>query len=248
MRDEYELNMIRCGHEQLVACTTRLIFTDTHLIFFVSIGLSHTRGVIHVFAPPRGENEQRVLCHTHRGQTNDSHLGHFKAMKPSVDPATGATNMRLIDYYTHCDALQLVCIDLTLPKRFTTSTELLPITIEERRISLPRERVRLSRYVSCCQYLDVSDDGHIRGFYRGKKRPKRKERAWDVIESQHILKFAIDTTEDPWAITRGQIGPAGWSEEVDPDVDHLGKNIVFDGMRGKLYYRHDDEMMVVDIE
>lgn len=92
-------------------------------------------------------------------------------MKSSIDPTIGATNTRVLEYYSDRYELKLMWIDLTLPKRLTV--EVLLITVEELRISLPTERVRVSRYVESSQYIDASDDGHIRGFYRGKRKEKQ---------------------------------------------------------------------------
>lgn len=211
----------------------------------------------HVFAlPPDGaprENGQRVLSLTHQGHL-PGHIVNVKLTKPSIDPVTGATNMKLIDYYTYRPVEpQLECFELILPKRSTV--EVLPITIGEHRITgslRARERVqaRINNYFTCCQYIDISDDGHIRGFYRGGSRQKW---FWDPMENQHVLKFTIDMTRDPWTVVNGRTARPEWREKDDPYSDLTGREMMFDGMRGKLCYRRpdewaDDRIIVVDIE
>lgn len=175
-------------------------------------------------------------------------LSNIKVIKHVVARPTGTRNITLLDYSADPGPLDLQRVEMTLPE--CLPDVILPINIEMHTIKLPRERVRPSCYENHCKYVDMSDDGQIRGFFRANKR-QRRERPWDTNENQLIMKFTIDMTQDPRVVTRGQVAPAQWSNEVNPEVDPTGKHIAFDGMRGRLCYVHPnvpDTVVIADIE
>lgn len=157
--------------------------------------------------------------------------------------------MKLIDCNRYRFEPQVLCIDLMFPLARSPAVQVLPITIGMRYISFARESVSVSWYEAWCQYVDVSDDGYIRGFCRGERGPK--PRPWDSDPSRTsdgILKFTIDTTRDPWAVRCSPIWSAQpWSDD-DPMVNGRVRDIVFDGMRGRLCYGYSNDIVVVDVE
>ena len=192
--------------------------------------------------PPDGSSVHGgnpVLCLTHEGFVNHCLLNVEIAMKPSVDPVTGNTDIRLLGHFSTSDELKVTCIDLMLPK--SSGPKVLPMTVDIHHISIPKEGVKTSRYVQCYQYLELCDDRLLRGFYR--------ERYFS--DNQHIrtMKFTIDTSQDPWAIACGQMAHAERSDTADA----LDTNIMFDGLRGRLCCVESeilikDKIVVVDVE
>lgn len=128
-------------------------------------------------------------------------------------------------------------IDLTIPK--SSPGEVLPLDPKIDFLSLPREIVWLSHYEKRYQFIDVSD-GHIRGFLRGEKQDQIP---CDAVTNLHVMKFDVDTTQEPWSVTCSQIAPAEWNKEKEPDPDG---HIVFDGIRGRLFYVHPHTHVVAD--
>lgn len=173
--------------------------TNTYIISFCT--LFNSSGdyltVIQVFTfPPHGsrvENGNSVLSLTHEG-VSALNVTKPEVLKASVDPTTGATNVRLLDYSTQAGPgdFQVTRIDLTLPQ--PSPVEILSMTIETQSISFPEDGVPV--LAKCCQcipylrlYIDVSDDGHARGFC--VVTPK-----WGDENRIHVMKFTIDTTQD----------------------------------------------------
>lgn len=226
------------------------MLSDTSLISFCSSKVSGHKTAIYAFTlfpdGTAGETSPRTLSLTHEGITN-ARLSRTKLMKPVVDLTTGATNIKLLDYSMDLEPLELTCVEMTIPK--CSPGAILPINIKTRDIELPRQGVRLSRYANHCKYIDVSNEGQIRGFFRAYKRGF--SRPWNEDENHLVMKFSIDTNQDPWVITRSQIAPAEWSNEVDPSIDFKGEDIAFDGMSGRLCYAHPEEpktLVIADVE
>ena len=229
----------------------QLEFTDAHII---GLYYYHDRNrfcddptvtLIQIFTiPPDGSSvndPNPVLNLTHEGFTGRCLLN-LRIMKPSVDPITGDTHMKFLEYYNSRFDLKVTRIDLTLPK---SGLEILPMTVGVRntRLSiLTRARIK------CFQYIDLCDDDKLlRGFYGGKPI--------EGLYNQHIMKFAIDVSQDRWVFSHSpaQIAPTEcqWSDAADPAVDAIGRNIVFDGLRGRLCYvdrEIKDQIVVVDVE
>ena len=195
------------------------------------------------------EDCQRVLCLTHEG-TISGRVTDIKLTKSSIDPTTGAAHVSLVDCYGRLDELRIICIDLTLPPTIPCAVDPLPINVDIRSFSLkqPRQGLMRSRHETWRPYVDASEDGYIRGFYRAKTKGK-----WGAspLENFHVLKFEVDTRHGAHAIRCGQMAPAKWQYEVDPAVDMTGTEIAFDGMRGRLCFSHptrDHEIIVLDVE
>jgi hypothetical protein len=85
-------------------------------------------------------------------------------MKPSVDPITRATRIRLLGHFSTSKELDVTCIDLMLPK--SSGLKVLPMTVDVHDISIPKEGVKSSRYVGRFKYLELCDDRLLRGSYR----------------------------------------------------------------------------------
>ena len=49
-------------------------------------------------------------------------------------------------------------------------------------------------YETYLQYVDASEEGHVRGFYRGIPRIRLPE---DVVRDD-VVKFTIDSRQDAW--------------------------------------------------
>jgi hypothetical protein len=176
-----------------------MAYTDTHLIALRCLCHWGDRIVsfIHIFTiPPDGSSVQGgspVLCLAREGFANCCLLNVGIAMKPSVDPITGATYIRLLGHFSTSKELDVTCIDLMVLK--SSGLKVLPMTVDIRRISIPKEEVKSSRYVDSFQYLELYDDRLLRGFYREGH-----------MDNQHIcMKFTIDNSQDPWVIACGQM-------------------------------------------
>ena len=168
-----------------------------------------------------------VLCLTHEGVVEDFHAVDVEFLKPLVGPVTGATHLRLLDYTNRADDFQVTRIDLTLPE--PRADDVSPMTVKMRHYKLTEEGEPMNYYGTCLQYADVSEEGHVRGFYRGfTRRP-----AFLADPNDYIMKFRIDTREDEWVINCGESSPAKWSHLGDR-TRMLNEGIMFDGMRGKI--------------
>jgi hypothetical protein len=223
---------------------TQIVFTDTYIVY---LGKFHTRvmelpaTVIQVFTLPPDEstveNGNRALCLTHEGVAMEYFQGsNIDILKPLVDPITGATHLRLLDYTSRYSDFQVARIDLTLRK--PCADDVSPMTVEMRHYRLPREGMPTCHYRIRFHYVDVSEEGHVRGFYRGYRG----------IPNEHVMKFTIDTRQDEWVIDCGKLLPAEWSHLGDTWLD---EGIMFDGMRGKICFsdpRNYKNIVVVDIE
>ena len=80
-------------------------------------------------------------------------------------------------------------------------------------------------YETYLQYVDASEEGHVRGFYRGIPRIRLPE---DVVRDD-VVKFTIDSRQDAWVIDcSGKLSPTEWSHLAEGTC--LPKDIMFDGM------------------
>ena len=225
----------------------RVEFTDTHIIalYYHWQGLRGRLKLIQIFTiPPDGspvKGGNPVLCLTHEGFADCWLSSIGITMKPSVDPITGgATHIRFLGQFSSSKGLNVTCIDLILPK--SSGPKVLPMTVDIHHISIPKEGVKTSCYVDSFQYLELCDDRLLRGFYMERHDV-------DDHSQKIIMKFTIDTSQDPLAITCGQMMRTEWSDIADPGFNLGG--IVFDGVRGRLCYADSkikDQIVVVDIE
>ena len=228
-----------------------MAFTDTSILslyYHCEVIVARTT-LIQVFAIP--SDVQRgipTLCLTHEGFT-DERLWKVGIVPCGVDPITGVTRIRLLDYITSRKDLKITCVYLEIPPPCNDTVSRISVDdMPSNNIKIPRQWIETSRYPDCAQYLDVGDGALLRGFYRG--RPKQK--FYEPVAIQHIMKFTIDTHQEPWGVGCSEIAPAEWRDAVDPGVDTVtGKYLMFDGLRGRLCYVHpevEDEFVVVEIE
>ena len=193
--------------------------------------------------PPDGssvKNGNRVLCLTHEGVVERFHPSNVEVLNPLVDPVTGVTHLSLLDYTSRSS--QVTRVDLALPKPCVDSV--LPMAaIEIRHYSFfpnggkPTWPYGTEIY-SSGQYVDVSEEGEVRGFRRRS----------ETFNSDHIMKFTIDTRQEEWVVDCGKFLLAKWSHLGDT---WLNRNITFDGMRGKICFSDPlcrSSVVVVDIE
>jgi len=227
--------------------TTQIFFTDTYIVsltcFYDAPAPKHAT-VIQVFTlPPHGsslKNGKRVLCLTHEGVMEDIPPVDAEFLKPLVDPVTRATHLRLLDYTDRTRDVQVARIDLTLPK--PRPGDVSPMTAEIQHYRLPKEGEPTYTHGTYSQHVDVSEEGHVRGFYWGRQ--------FRVCESERVMKFTIDTRQDEWVINCGKLSPPEWSHLGDMGFD---RSIMFDGMRGKICFFdpvlcNNENIVVVDIE
>ena len=226
--------------DDVVLEDTRIAFTNTYIVYLSHFySSSGHQTVIEVFTlPPDGstvKNGNHVLCLTHETVLDDVQLVNVEALKPLVDLVTGATHLRLLD---HTDPRR----DLILPE--PRADEVSPMTVEMRNYRLLKEGELTSRHETCFQYVDASEEGHVRGFY-GVMVPFGV-----ALENDHVrvVKFAVDTRQDEWVINRGELSPVKWSRLGDMV---LNESIMFDGMRGKICSSdstNQNNIVIVDIE
>jgi hypothetical protein len=231
-----------------------MAFTDTHIIslyYHYQHFYSYATLIQFLAIPSDGSPVQQgipTLCLTHEGFT-DERLSQFGIINFGVDRITGATRMSLIDYTTQLEKdLKITCVHLVLPQPRGDEVSLISVDdMPMNNIKIPKQGLATHRYTAHSQYLDVCDGTQLRGFCRAKP----KQEFFEPIEIQHVMKFLIDTRQDPWAITWSEIAPAEWKDAADPEVDTTGRSIVFDGLRGRLCYVHPEvegEAVVVEIE
>ncbi|KAF8549622.1 hypothetical protein OG21DRAFT_1514992 [Imleria badia] len=153
----------------------------------------------------------------------------------------------LPDYSSLGDDPEIICIRLMLPK--PSGLKVSPISIDGIKVCIPKQlevpNMNMFLYTRSWLYLELCDNTHLRGFYRWRAKEKS-------IKNQQIMKFAIDMRHDPpvWDITCSEPSLPHWSDAPDPKVDLTGRNIVFDGLRGRLCYDDPkvDQIVVVEIE
>ena len=248
MGTQYET--IRCILYGDYPIVTRISFTNTYIVslsyFDGPIGLEQPT-IIQVFTlPPDGssvENGKRVLCLTHEGVMEDFLAVNVEVLKPLMDPITGATHLRLLDYSNNRTRdFRVTRIDLTLPE--PRADDVSPVTVEMRHHRLWKEvptRLHKLRFL----YVDVSEEGHVRGFCGWRFD------SWGAHcenNLHHIMKFTIDTRQDEWVIDCGKLSPVEWSHLGDTGLE---ESIIFDGMRGKICsvaLTNRKNILVVDIE
>ena len=225
--------------------TSQISFTNTYIVsltyFYDPLEDEHTT-VIQVFTLPVDrssvKNGKRVLCLTHEGIMEGFPPAYAQFLPPLIDPATGATCLRLLDFATRTRCAQVKRIDLTLPK--PRPDDVSPMTVETRHYQLPKEGEPNSPLEIC---VDVSEEGHVRGFYWGRQ--------FKPYENERVMKFTIDTRQAEWVIDCGKLSPPEWSHFGGDRK--LNASIMFDGMRGKICFfdpvnRDDGNVVVVDIE
>ena len=253
----------------------RVEFTNTHIITldrrynpestFRSITL------IQIFTVPLdGSSVQEgkpVLCLAHQCFL-DSRLLNVRVLKSRVDPITGATCITLVDHGSSLSHFNIMCYDFMLPK-YSSLDSVSEMTVVDR----PVINVQIEGdYIESSLYVDVCDDMQLRGFYcarskvksvvpnetrhdkkwEGSRSGKHKGRSVSVYQHRYVMKFTIDMRQDPWAVVRGQMAPVEWHDAVAPRAAPTwGKNIVFDGLGGRLCYVDPackDRIVVVGIE
>lgn len=221
-----------------------MAFTETHLISFCRVSYLGHLNVVQVFTlPPDGspvEKGNPVFRLTHEGVLDDFCVIGVEVLKSTVDPVTGATTLSLLDHYAHLHHPRLTRLDLTLPEPF--GVDVLPMTIKTQQIGFPKDGAPETCYQFCFQYAEVSDDGQVRGFLR-----RIPQQVFPETVIGHIMKFTVDSTQDPWVTTCGKLSPAKWNH-----IEGVVENIMtFDGMRGKVCVadpRNYKTIVVVDIE
>jgi hypothetical protein len=229
-----------------------IAFTDTYIVSlnYFHCPMQHPT-VLQVFTlPPDGctvENGNPVLCLTHEGVVDDFQPVDVEFLKPLVDPVTGATHLRLLDSTYLGRDFRVTRIDLTLPE--PRADEVSPMTVDMREYKLLNYQSQPTiRYETSLQYVDVSEEGVVRGFYRGILPVQHKGSSFEV-ENDDVMKFTIDTRQDKWVVKRGKLSPAEWSHLEDTWLD---ESIMFDGMRGKICFSDPNEdyenVVVLDIE
>jgi len=199
--------------------------------------------VIQVFTLPpdssSAKNGNRVLCLTHEGlvPVGGFHPMNVELLKPVVDPVTGATHLRLLDYTNRNRNFGVTRIDLTLPE--PCADKVSPMTVEMRQYKLLNyESQPAYGYEACLQYVDISEEGVVRGFYKGMPR--------HPTPFDDVVKFTIDTRQDEWVIDCGKLSCAEWSGLAGDTW--LPEDIMFDGMRGKICFRNKNFVVVASIE
>ena len=137
------------------------------------------------------------------------------------------TNIRLLHQFFKGDTLHFSCISLTLHRQSSTDT-VLPMTIDRHDIA----NVDHGWFGKCSdpgeRYVESSDDGHARGF-------SRFFAPYDVPRplNNPIMQFIIDASRDRCVAVLGQILIPQWRQIDDP---RRTTSILFDGVRGRLYY------------
>lgn len=222
----------------------RMAFTDTHLVSFryLQDHLDYIT-VIQVFTVlpdgSPGENGNSTLCLTHEGLL-DFEVRNVEALRPSVDPVTGTTTVRLLDYAVREYDPQVTRLDLTLPE--PSAVDVLPMTIKMQHVDFPNDGAHATCRRAASLYVDVSDNGQVRGFIR--QPPQLTYRG--AITYDRIMKFTIDTTHDPWVTSCGKLSPPEWHYIGDVWERRI---IEFDGMRGKVCVADlKNKTFVIDIE
>lgn len=197
-----------------------MVFTDTHLISFYYYlqrpFLFHNATVIQAFTlPPDGspvENGNSTLRPTHEGVLHSVAPGNVEALKTSVDPITGTTTVKLLHCGEHEYHPQITHLDLTLPE--TSAVDLLPLTAEVRNVHFPNDGALENCHQTTSLYVDVSDDSQVRGYIR-----EQLPRAYFYSKlgriHDRVMKFTIDTTQNPWDTACGRSSPAEWNYVED---------------------------------
>jgi len=229
------------GHNS-ITLSTHFAFTDTYIVslsYLYSFMMESPIAVQVFTLPPdgsSGKNSKRVLYLTHEGVVENLYPLYVEFLKPLVDPVTGTTRLRLLDCISRVHDFQVRRVDLTLPDPRPDVVS--PMTVETRHYTLTKEG-EPTRH-NCFPYVDVSEEGHVRGFYR--KRPP-----FLGGDATDYMKFTIDTRQDEWVINSGELSHAIWSHLWDTPRGR-NESIMFDGMRGKMAFRNQRNIFVVDIE
>ena len=199
-----------------------------HLSTFVNPGtISST--LIQAFTVPTrpclDHNGIGTLRLTHEGVT-PGRPEHLDIIRNSiVDTISDATSIRLLHQFFDEESLHFSCIDLGLPKHTSTDT-VLSMNIDLHDIThVKYTRVGLSASNAC--FIESSDDGHARGF-------------WKFFDSSSgdpcgflVMRFTIDASRDRCAAVVGRIQAPEWKQIRNPP--HI-RSMWFDGVRGRLCY------------
>ena len=150
-----------------------------------------------------------------------------------VDADSGATSIRLLHQYFEGDNLHFACIDLTLPRHSSTGA-VLPITIDPHDIAYANH-CWFGVYRNHKHYVEFSDDGHARGFWRFFVP---RDAPMNMHPNRAIMRFTIDASQDRCVVVLGRILHPRWRGIDDPTY------VLFDGVRGRLYY----DALVINIK
>jgi len=194
-----------------------------------------------------------------KGELRLSHEGIFSSDKSlfgvirnsTVDPITGAINIRLLERHTLSHGFRATCIDLTLDK--PSPGVVSPITIDQHCV-LVKGEVPTHEYLACChEDYDISDDGYARGLFARSRHCSHGPS--DESANFGIVKFTIDATQDRCVAVVSQFSGVEWDSIGLPFKNSSPENdiVSFDGVRGRLSYVINKDadgqaIVVVDIE
>ena len=209
-----------------------IVLTQTHIIalfydydFNVSPMKSST--LIQAFTVPIDSRPVRngagVLRLSHEGVTPGILWSSDLIRNSIVDAISGATTIRLLHRLCKDHSLHLFCTDLTLHTGRHSSTDtILPMIIDRHDIAHVNH---VYNDPGDC-YVESSDDGHARGFWRFFMPHDAPNRIHPVI------RFTIDASQDRCVAVLGQTLRPQWRQIGDLP---WGRRILFDGVRGRLY-------------
>ena len=197
------------------------------------------------------------LVHNGKGILRLSHeavmpgrLQIFDLVRNSImDAVSGTTNIRLLHQFFDGDNLTFSCIDLTLPNR-SVMDAVVPMNIDIHEFAHVNRRW-FSLYTDRTCYIEFSDDGHVRGFWRFFVPHVT---SGSMRSSCPVMRFTIDASQDRCVAVLGRIMAPQWKQVADPPQ---ARNIMFDGVRGMLCYDKrwytrgvddDEPTVVIDIK
>jgi hypothetical protein len=163
-----------------------------------------------------------------------------------VDAVSGVTSIRLLRQFLNGDNLDFSCIDLTLHRQSSTDT-VLPMTVDLHDIAHANHGEFGGLAEPSHRYVESSDDGHARGFWRFFAP---YDATGNLRLYNPIMRFTIDASRDRCVAVLGQIQIPQWRQIDDPRWTAC---ILFDGVRGRLYYdclrrRVDEVVLIINIE
>jgi hypothetical protein len=181
-------------------------------------------------------NDTGVLRLSHEGVV-PGFLQNLDLIRNSVvDADSGATIIRLLHQYFEGDSLHFSCIDLALTRHSSTDA-VLPIIINSHDIAYANH-CWFGVYRSHKRYIESSDDGHARGFWRFFVP---HDAPMNLHPNRAIMRFTIDASGDKCVAVLGRIRHPQWKEIEDP---RRSTCVLFDGVRGRLYY----DALVINIK
>ena len=188
--------------------------------------------VIQAYTVPAGprpaHNGTGVLRLSHEGSI-PGFLRNLDLIRNSiVDAVSGATNIRVLHQYFEGDYLHFCCIDLTLSRHLPTDI-VLPITINLHDFAyIYHDWFGVYRNHKC--YVESSDDGHARGFWRFFVP---RDAPMNLHPNRAMVRFTIDASRDKCVAVLGRIRHPQWRQVDEP---RRSSDVLFDGVRGRLYY------------